>query len=200
MSFRDLPSVDRLAAELDAPRALAVRAAREVIADRRRELTSGGVNGAADLVERARQRLRRTQESLRPVYNATGVIIHTNLGRAPLAAAAQRAVERTARGYSSLESDLVSGSRGSRQAHVSQLLCELTGAPGALVVNNGAGAALLAVAALAGRDGSVVVSRGQLVEIGGGFRIPEVIAQTGARLVEVGTTNRTRRADYAAAL
>lgn len=200
MSLRDLPSVDRLAAQLDAPHALAVRAAREAISDRRRELTSGKANGSVDLVDRARQRLHRIQQSLRPVHNATGVIIHTNLGRAPLAVAAQQAVERIAAGYSSLETDLASGTRGSRQAHVDQVLCELTGAGAALVVNNGAGAALLAVAALAGRDGSVVVSRGQLVEIGGGFRIPEVVAQTGARLVEVGTTNRTRASDYAAAI
>jgi L-seryl-tRNA(Ser) seleniumtransferase len=200
VSFRDLPSVDRLAAQLDAPHALAVRAARAVIAHRRSELASGSANGAADLVDRARLHLRRLQESLRPVHNATGVIIHTNLGRAPLAAAARQAVEQMADGYSSLETDLATGARGSRQAHVSQLLCQLTGARAALAVNNGAGAALLAVAALAGRGGSVVVSRGQLVEIGGGFRIPEVVEQAGARLVEVGTTNRTRIGDYARAL
>jgi L-seryl-tRNA(Ser) seleniumtransferase len=200
VSLRELPSVDRLAAQLDAPHALAVRAAREVIAERRSELTSGNGNGAADLVGRARLYLRRLQESLRPVHNATGVIIHTNLGRAPLAAAARHAVAQIADGYSSLETDLASGARGSRQAHVSQLLCQLTGAGAALAVNNGAGAALLAVAALAGRGGSVVVSRGQLVEIGGGFRIPEVIEQAGANLVEVGTTNRTRVGDYERAL
>jgi L-seryl-tRNA(Ser) seleniumtransferase len=137
---------------------------------------------------------------MRPVHNATGVIVHTNLGRAPLAAAAREAVNRAASGYSALELDLDSGERGSRQAHVSGLLCELTGAEAALVVNNGAGAVLLAVAALAGRGGVVIVSRGQLVEIGGGFRIPEVIEQTGARLLEVGTTNRTRIQDYERAL
>ncbi len=200
MSFRGLPSVDRLAAQLDAPHALAVRAAREVIAERRSELASGSANGDCDLMDRARQRLRRLQESLRPVHNATGVIIHTNLGRAPLAAAARRAVEQMADGYSSLETDLASGARGSRQAHVTQLLSQLTGAPAALAVNNGAGATLLAVATLAGRGGRVVVSRGQLVEIGGGFRIPEVVEQTGAQLVEVGTTNRTRIDDYERAL
>jgi L-seryl-tRNA(Ser) seleniumtransferase len=200
VSFRDLPSVDRLAAQLEAPHALAVRAAREVIAERRSELADGDANGGADLLERARLHVRRLQNSLRPVHNATGVIIHTNLGRAPLAVEARRAVEQMADGYSSLETDLASGARGSRQAHVSQLLCQLTGAQAALAVNNGAGAALLAVAALAGRGGSVVVSRGQLVEIGGGFRIPEVIEQTGARLVEVGTTNRTRIGDYERAL
>jgi L-seryl-tRNA(Ser) seleniumtransferase len=197
MNFRQLPSVDRLAAQLDGPHALAVRAARATIDERRGELSRGNVNGEADLVSRAREQLRRLQEtSLRPVHNATGVILHTNLGRAPLALAAQQAVARVAAGYSSLEIDLDSGERGSRQHHVNELLCELTGAEAALVVNNGAAAVLLAVAALAGPDGSVVVSRGQLVEIGGGFRIPEVIRQAGAQLVEVGTTNRTRLADY----
>jgi L-seryl-tRNA(Ser) seleniumtransferase len=197
MNFRQLPSVDRLAAQLDGPHALAVRAARATIDERRGELSRGNVNGEADLVSRAREQLRRLQEtSLRPVHNATGVILHTNLGRAPLAVAAQQAVARVAAGYSSLEIDLDSGERGSRQHHVNELLCELTGAEAALVVNNGAAAVLLAVAALAGPDGSVVVSRGQLVEIGGGFRIPEVIRQAGAQLVEVGTTNRTRLADY----
>ena len=197
MNFRQLPSVDRLAAQLDGPHALAVRAARATIDERRGELSRGNVNGEADLVSRAREQLRRLQEtSLRPVHNATGVILHTNLGRAPLPIAAQQAVARVAAGYSSLEIDLDSGERGSRQHHVNELLCELTGAEAALVVNNGAGAVLLAVAALAGPDGSVVVSRGQLVEIGGGFRIPEIIRQAGAQLVEVGTTNRTRLADY----
>ena len=134
--------------------------------------------------------------SLRRVLNATGVIVHTNLGRAPLAEAAREAVAAAAGGYSNLELDLSTGARGSRHAHVEALLCALTGAEAALAVNNGAGAALLAAAALAGPGREVVVSRGQLVEIGGGFRVPDVIAQAGARLVEVGTTNRTRLADY----
>lgn len=201
MSFRELPSVDRLAAQLQAPHTLAVQAARAVIAERRQELSGQAGNGEVDLVARASERLRRMQESsLRPVHNATGVIIHTNLGRAPLAEAARQAVARVAAGYCTLELDLGSGERGSRQSHVSELLCELTGAEAAMAVNNGAGAALLAVAALAGRGGGVVVSRGQLVEIGGGFRVPEVIEQAGARLVEVGTTNRTRIGDYEQAL
>jgi L-seryl-tRNA(Ser) seleniumtransferase len=133
------------------------------------------------------------------VINATGIVLHTNLGRAPLPARGQQALAAVAR-YSNLELDLDSGERGSRQAHVERLLRELTGAEAAMVVNNGAAAVLLAVAALAVPGHPVLVSRGQLVEIGGGFRIPEVIAASGARLVEVGTTNRTRLSDYARAL
>jgi L-seryl-tRNA(Ser) seleniumtransferase len=133
------------------------------------------------------------------VVNATGVIVHTNLGRAPLAEAAIERVGDAARGYSNLEYDLDSGARGSRQAHVTPLLCRLTGAESALVVNNNAAAVLLALAALAeGRE--VLVSRGELIEIGDGFRIPDVLERSGARLVEVGTTNRTRAADYERAL
>ena len=133
------------------------------------------------------------------MLNATGVIVHTNLGRAPLATVAIEAVARVAAGYSNLEYDLESGRRGSRQDHAEGLLRELTGAGAALVVNNCAAAALLASAALAaGRE--LVVSRGQLIEIGGSFRVPDVVAQSGARLREVGTTNRTRLADYESAL
>jgi L-seryl-tRNA(Ser) seleniumtransferase len=136
---------------------------------------------------------------MRRVLNATGVIVHTNLGRAPLATAAREAVAEAAEGYSNLEYDLEAGERGSRQAHVEGLLAELTGAEAALAVNNCAAAVLLAAAALAaGRE--LVVSRGQLVEIGGSFRVPDVVAQSGARLVEVGTTNRTRLADYERAI
>ena len=156
---------------------------------------------SGDLVARAHEVLVTLERpSLRRVINATGVILHTNLGRAPLPAAAREAVARAAEGYSNLELDLDGGERGSRHAHVAGLLCELTGAEAAIVVNNGAGAVLLAAAALAGPGRGIVVARGQLVEIGGGFRIPEVIAQSGARLVEVGTTNRTRLSDYARAL
>ncbi len=196
-ALRSLPPVDALAAEVDAPRALAVAAARAVLAERRAELRAGAEDDA-DLAARARAWVTRV--SLRRVLNATGVIVHTNLGRAPLALAAREAVARVAEGYSNLELDLEAGARGSRHAHVEGLLRELTGAEAALVVNNGAGAALLAVAALSGPGRDVVVSRGQLVEIGGGFRVPEVIAQAGARMVEVGTTNRTRLDDYARAL
>ena len=182
--------MDALAAQVDAPRALAVAAARAVLAERRAELL-GGAGDAVDLGERARAWVRDvTRPSLRRVLNATGVIVHTNLGRAPLAAAAREAVARAAEGYGNLELDLETGARGSRHAHVEPLLRELTGAEAGFAVNNGAGAALLAVAALAGPGREVVVSRGQLVEIGGGFRVPDVIAQAGARLVEVGTTNR----------
>ncbi len=194
--FRSLPAVGELAKELDAPHTLAVAAARATIAERREELKAGAEDDP-DLLARARERLARTQQpSLRRVINATGVIVHTNLGRAPLADAAREAVTRAAEGYSNLEWDAATGIRGSRHAHVEPLLTELTGAEAALAVNNGAGAVLLAAAALAGRDREIVVSRGQLVEIGGGFRVPDVVAQAGARLVEVGTTNRTRRADY----
>jgi L-seryl-tRNA(Ser) seleniumtransferase len=137
--------------------------------------------------------------SLRRVINATGVIIHTNLGRAPLADAAVGAAARIASGYSNLEFDLGGGDRGHRHVHAERLLCSLTGAEGAVIVNNAAAAALLALKALAaGRE--VIVSRGELVEIGGGFRVPDILAQSGATLREVGTTNRTRMADYAAAI
>src|SRR4051794_13540557 len=183
--LRALPSVDRLATAV----------ARAELAERRAELLAGGT-GDPDLVDRARERLR---PSLRRVLNATGVVVHTNLGRAPLAAEARAAVARAAAGYANLELDLAAGERGSRQAHVEALLRELTGAEAALAVNNCAAATLLAAAALAGGR-ELVVSRGQLVEIGGGFRIPEVIAQAGARMIEVGTTNRTRLADYAVAV
>jgi L-seryl-tRNA(Ser) seleniumtransferase len=199
-ALRDLPAVDVLAAAVDAPRAVAVAAARAVLDARRAELLEGAP-GEADLEARAREWAAAAgRPSLRRVLNATGVIVHTNLGRAPLAAAARDAVARVAEGYSNLEWDAATGARGSRHDHVERLLCELTGAEAAIAVNNCAGATLLAAAALAGPGRSVVVSRGQLVEIGGGFRVPDVIAQAGARLVEVGTTNRTRRADYERAI
>jgi L-seryl-tRNA(Ser) seleniumtransferase len=187
--LRDLPSVDRLASAV----------ARAELQARREELLTGtdaGAGETVDLVARARARLR---PHLRRVLNATGVVVHTNLGRAPLAVEAQAAVAAVADGYCNLELDLATGTRGSRHAHVEELLCELTGAQAAVAVNNCAAAVLLACAALAGgRD--TVVSRGQLIEIGGGFRIPEILELAGTRLVEVGTTNRTRRADYETAL
>jgi L-seryl-tRNA(Ser) seleniumtransferase len=198
--LRALPAVDRLAAQL-ANGALptpaeAASIARAVLAERRAELLSGAADDP-DLLARARGRLRTGP---RRVLNGTGVAIHTNLGRAPLALAAQRAVAEAAQGYADLELNLEDGRRGHRDAHVRELLRELTGAQDGMAVNNAAGAALLAVAALAGAQRPAIVSRGQLVEIGGGFRVPEVIAQAGARLVEVGTTNRTRRQDYERAL
>ena len=132
---------------------------------------------------------------LRPAINATGIVLHTNLGRAPLAAAALAAVEAVSRGYSNLEFDLEAGTRGIRTQGIEPLLASLTGAQAGLAVNNAAAAVLLALSAIAG-GGEVIVSRGELVEIGGGFRIPDVIRQGGAQLVEVGTTNKTRLADY----
>ncbi len=200
LGLRALPAVHELAEALEAPHVLAVAAARAAI-DERRAAVLAGAEGNGDLLPRARELLAELERpSLRRVINATGVILHTNLGRAPLAAAAREAVNRAAEGYSNLELDLASGERGSRHAHVEELLCELTGAEAAIVVNNGAGAVLLAAATLAGPGRAIVVARGQLVEIGGGFRIPEVIVQSGARLIEVGTTNRTRLADYERAL
>jgi L-seryl-tRNA(Ser) seleniumtransferase len=195
-TLRSLPAVHELAAALDAPHPLAVAAARAAIEERRAAWLAGApLDG--DLVPRARELLAGLERpSLRRVINATGVILHTNLGRAPLAASAREAVNRAAEGYSNLELELESGERGSRHAHVEGLLRELTGAEAAIAVNNGAGAVLLAAAALAGPGRAIVVARGQLVEIGGGFRIPEVIVQSGARLIEVGTTNRTRVGDY----
>jgi L-seryl-tRNA(Ser) seleniumtransferase len=196
MRLRDLPSVDELAREADDP--LAVEAARSVLA-RARELIEAGAD-PGDLSARLREELTAARAPrLRRVINATGVIAHTNLGRAPLAEAALARVLEVARGYSNLEYDLAAGRRGSRQDHVAGFLRRLTGAEAALVVNNNAAAVMLALAALAeGRE--VIVSRGELIEIGDGFRIPDVLARSGARLVEVGTTNRTRAADYEAAI
>jgi L-seryl-tRNA(Ser) seleniumtransferase len=200
-ALRDLPSVDvllrdsRLAGQ---PRPLALAAARSALARAREEIRAGRDPG--DLAERALAEIEAARApSLRRVLNATGVLVHTNLGRAPLAPAALERVAQVGGGYSNLELDLTSGTRGSRQDHLAGLLRRLTGADAALVVNNNAAAVLLALAALAdGRE--VVVSRGELIEIGDGFRIPEVLSRSGARLVEVGTTNRTRVADYERAI
>jgi len=189
--LRDLPSVDELVRGVDDP--LAVAAARAVLERAREEIRAGAEPG--DLLGRLAAELAAARRpALRRVLNATGVVVHTNLGRAPLPEAALERV-RAAAGYANLEYDLSSGSRGSRQDHLAPLLRRLTGAESALVVNNNAAALLLALAALAeGRE--VVVSRGELIEIGDGFRIPDVLARSGARLVEVGTTNRTRASDY----
>jgi L-seryl-tRNA(Ser) seleniumtransferase len=195
-ALSELPAVHELAATLDAPHALAVAAARQAIDERRAQVLAGEASGG-ELAARAAEILAELERpSPRRVLNATGVIVHTNLGRAPLPAAARESVARIAEGYSNLELDLESGERGHRHSHIEQLLRELSGAEAAFAVNNGAGAVLLAAAALAGPGKSVVVARGQLVEIGGGFRIPDVIAQSGAELIEVGTTNRTALVDY----
>ena len=195
MELRNLPSVDELARGVDDP--LAINAARIVLTRAREDIRAGRDPG--DLLARLHERLAEARRpSLRRVLNATGVIVHTNLGRAPLAEPALARAVESGRGYSNLELDLTTGTRGSRQDHVAALLRRLTGAEASLVVNNNAAALLLALAALAdGRE--VVVSRGELIEIGDGFRIPEVLERSGARLVEVGTTNRTRAADYDAA-
>jgi L-seryl-tRNA(Ser) seleniumtransferase len=201
MELRDLPSVDRLLGDevlAAAPRPLATAAARTALDRARAAIQSGGDPG--DPVASARAELERLRaSSLRRVLNATGVIVHTNLGRAPLPVAALERVVEVGAGYSNLELDLGSGERGSRQDHVADALRRLTGAEAALVVNNNAAAVLLALAALAeGRE--VVVSRGELVAIGDGFRIPDVLARSGARMVEVGTTNRTIPTDYELAI
>jgi len=209
---RAIPAVERLLASepfrplLEAtPRALVVRALRDELAAVREALAAGGpapkdTLDAAWYAARVEARIARsTTPSLRPVINATGVVLHTNLGRALLAEAARAALERVASAYSNLEYSLDSGERGSRYDHCAALLCELTGAEAALVVNNNAAALVLALNTLAlGRD--AVVSRGELVEIGDSFRISEIMERSGARLVEVGATNRTHRRDYEAAL
>ncbi|MBZ0278466.1 MAG: L-seryl-tRNA(Sec) selenium transferase, partial [Anaerolineae bacterium] len=183
-------------------RSAVVDALRDTL-DSLRERVRGGEKlplDAASILTQTGQTLRKVfQPTLRPVINATGVIIHTNLGRAPLSQAAQNAIQAAAAQYNTLEYDLDHGERGSRLIHAGRLLEQVTGAEAALVVNNNAAALVLLLSALAvGRE--VIISRGQLVEIGGGFRVPEVMAQSGARLVEVGTTNRTRLSDYEAAI
>ena len=201
---RRLPSVDALLGApdvvplLDAhPRALVVRALRAALTAAR---AAGGHAPSAGWAAAAAEHLAvTTAPALVPVVNATGVVLHTNLGRAPLAAAAVAAIHGAAARYTALEYDLGRGARGSRHLHCRDLLVELTGAEDALVVNNAAGALLLALSALA-RDGEAIVSRGELVEIGGAFRIPDILARSGATLVEVGATNRTHADDYRRAL
>jgi L-seryl-tRNA(Ser) seleniumtransferase len=199
MERRQLPSVDSLlrSPELAGlPHSTAVAAAREALAQAREEIAAGHDPGG--VAERASALAARLEAPrLRRVINATGVVLHTNLGRAPLAARALERIRETA-GYSNLELDLADGGRGSRHDHLAAILRRLTGAEDAVIVNNNAAALLLALTVLAaGR--AAIVSRGELIEIGDGFRIPDVLAQSGARLVEVGTTNRTRAADYEAA-
>jgi L-seryl-tRNA(Ser) seleniumtransferase len=200
-SLRRLPSVDALVRSPDGRalveqhgRTAAVEALRAALAEAR---ASGG-RPAEQLVADAAASLARPP-SLRPLINATGVIVHTNLGRAPLAEAALARVVEVARGYSTLEYDVEAGRRGSRHDHLSGILAALTGAEAGLAVNNNAAAVLLCLAATAA-GGEVVISRGELIEIGDGFRIPDILDRSGARLVEVGTTNRTRTGDYERAL
>lgn len=200
---RQLPSVDRLlrSPELsslvaDTPRAVVVEAIRVVLGHARRLDGNASHDWAAEV--QAAVSLRMTP-TLRPVLNATGVVLHTNLGRAPLADAAVEAMGNIARGYSTLEFDLDRGVRGSRQTHCRSLLTELTGSQDALVVNNAAGALTL-VLNEAAEDRDVVISRGELIEIGGSFRIPDILAKSGAGMKEIGTTNRTHLDDYRAAL
>jgi L-seryl-tRNA(Ser) seleniumtransferase len=197
--------VDGLTRELGVEHTASAQATRDIVravlAEARASIHAGHPAPThTELAHLARVRLRTIERpALRPVINATGIILNTNLGRAPLSAAASAAMLAIGASYSNLEYDLAEGERGSRQAHVHDLLTQLTGAEDALVVNNNAAAVLVVLSALAmGRE--VIISRGELVEIGGGFRVPDVMRQSGARLIEVGTTNRTRVADYHAAI
>jgi len=207
-SLRDLPSVDQL---LQVPqtrewiatygRPLTVEAIRSTLEEVRRNFSpQTAIPAHEELLDRCSQMLMEwTAPTLKPVINASGVILHTNLGRAPLSNQAMQAAIEVARGYSNLEYDLDKGKRGSRLVHAEALLCRITGAQSALVTNNNASAVLLVLTALASRR-KVVIARSQLVEIGGGFRVPDVMKQSGARLVEIGTTNRIHLSDYEAAL
>jgi L-seryl-tRNA(Ser) seleniumtransferase len=182
------------------PRWALVEAARRAIADRRAALLAGeAADPAIEAGAVAARAAELARPALRRVVNATGVALHTNLGRAPLAEAARRAIDDVARGYSNLEYDLARGSRGSRHDHLRDLLRELTGAEDAIAVNNNAAATVLGVAALAA-EREVIVSRGELVEIGGSFRLPEILKLSRGVMVEVGTTNKTHRKDYEAAI
>jgi L-seryl-tRNA(Ser) seleniumtransferase len=204
--YRELPSVERL---LSDERVLSLTArhgheavlemARALLDEYRARIADEGRPPEQEAVEALLARATRLAPTLRPVINATGVILHTNLGRAPLSDATLEAMAQIGRGYSTLEFDIEAGGRGSRFAHLQPLLRRVTGADDGLALNNNAGAVLLALAALAaGRE--VIISRGELIEIGGGFRIPDVLRQSGATLVEVGTTNRTYVRDYAEAV
>ena len=207
-TFRSLPSVDRILSDKRVQtlmqgfsRSAVVDLVRSTLDEARGAIKDGvqppSLDDLAQAIEKRAAAVWRPWPG--PVINATGVILHTNLGRAPLSHLASQAVQRVASGYSDLELDLDSGRRGSRQAHIARLLCQVTGAEAAFVVNNNASALLLGLAAIAeGKE--VVVSRGEAVEIGGGFRIPDVLRQSGAKLVEVGTTNRTYVRDYEAAV
>lgn len=213
MLLRKLPAVDTVLRMPETEQLVCrfgnstvVQQLREMIEEWREQILAGAItsstleNQLKALPQHLEQRIARAQRpSLRPVINATGVIIHTNLGRSLLAEAAREQISRVASSYSTLEVDVATGERGSRYSHVVDLLVQLTGAEDAIVVNNNAGAVLLTLGALAqGRE--VIVSRGQLVEIGGSFRIPEVMEQSGCKLVEVGATNKTHLSDYERAI
>lgn len=200
-SLRALPAVDTVLKSLDSSGAPAAQAARRAIDEARSAVRAGGTVPTLDEIVGAARRLIRDEERFRlgPVINATGVLVHTNLGRVPLGAAQLEAVADVASGYSNLEFDLGSGKRGSRYEHARELINTLVGSEASLVVNNNAAAVMLVLAALcAGRE--VIISRGELVEIGGEFRIPDVMESAGVRLVEVGTTNRTHISDYEKAI
>ena len=209
--LRELPPVDEVlglipaAAKQSLPHKVIVDQIRTAIAEIRKQVLAGQLADPEDLTPRqvAELALKKAygywQPNLRPVINATGVVLHTNLGRAVLSSQAREAIYIITKGYSNLELDLETGERGSRYSHVVELLCQLTGAEAALVVNNNAAAVLLALNTLA-QGKEVIVSRGQLVEIGGSFRVPEVMSASGARLVEVGTTNKTYQRDYRKAI
>jgi L-seryl-tRNA(Ser) seleniumtransferase len=206
--LRLLPSIDELLQSAGGQqlisqfsRPMTLRAVRASIALARADIRNGAACPSPEALLDTAERLLEIEQRphLQPVINATGVIINTNLGRAPLSEEALQAMQQVAGGYSNLEYDLETGERGARHTHVAALLGEVTGAEAALVTNNNAAAVLVALSALAaGRQ--VIISRGQLVEIGGGFRVPDVMRQSGCQLVEVGTTNRTRIGDYAGAL
>jgi L-seryl-tRNA(Ser) seleniumtransferase len=210
-SHRVIPSIEQLlqrpaltGAVRDRGRAVVIGAVRQAAAELRSGSPAATRHQSSTPQHGSRTRAlaiasAQTSSSLVEVINATGVVLHTNLGRAPMAASAAARAAQMAAAYTNLEYDLERGTRGHRHAHAERLLCTLTGAERAIVVNNAAAAALLALSALA-RGREVIVSRGELVEIGGGFRVPEVLAQSGAVLREVGTTNRTRVSDYAAAI
>jgi len=202
--FRNLPSVDKVLSDErilrlggDYPHDLLVNIVRQCLESERLSISRGRPCAPVDnIVESVNARLQSVERpSLRRVINASGVILHTNLGRAPLSEESLAAIQSVSEGYSNLEFNLDSGNRGSRHVHVEGLLCQLTGAEAALVVNNNASGVLLGLTTLARRR-EVIVSRGQAVEIGGGFRIPDVMRQSGAKLIEVGTTNCTYPADF----
>ncbi len=207
--LRAIPAVDQIVSEATAnqdlavcPRPLLVDAIRDAVSMARAEILAGKTPDVSIpcILFKVQEIVRRQiATNLRRVINATGVIIHTNLGRSPLSARALTAVQDVSAGYSNLEFDLEKGVRGSRYSHVEEKICALTGAEAALTVNNNAAAVLLALSTVA-RGREVVISRGQLVEVGGSFRIPEVLRQSGAKLIEVGTTNRTHLADYEQAI